>query len=111
MKFKINILIFFFLLIGASLNGQNQDRPNVLFIIVDDLNDYVGSLNGHKLTKTPNIDKLSSSAINFKNAHTNVPVCQPSRNSLFTGIYPIGLKILDGLHISNKLFSRINQLL
>ena len=88
MKFKINILIFFFLLIGASLNGQNQDRPNVLFIIVDDLNDYVGSLNGHKQTKTPNIDKLSSSAINFKNAHTNVPVCQPSRNSLFTGILP-----------------------
>ena len=43
MKFKINFLIFFFLLIGASLEAQNQDRPNVLFIIVDDLNDYVGS--------------------------------------------------------------------
>ena len=80
----------------------------MLFIIIDDLNDYVGSLNGHKQTKTPNIDKLSSNAINFKNAHTNVPVCQPSRNSLFTGILPC-LKILGGLHISNKLFSRINQ--
>ena len=57
MKFKINILIFFFLLIGASLNGQNQDRPNVLFIIVDDLNDYcnryvnINSMN-HAVRKT-----------------------------------------------------------
>ena len=50
MKFKINFLIFFLLLIGGSLKAQNQDRPNVLFIIVDDLNDYVGSLNGHKQT-------------------------------------------------------------
>ena len=88
MKLKINVLIFFFLLFEFALIGQNQDRPNVLFIIVDDLNDYIGALNGHSQTQTPNIDKLSSKAINFKNAHTNVPVCQPSRNSLFTGILP-----------------------
>ena len=88
MRFKTNILIFCFLLIGRTLLAQKQERPNVLFIIVDDLNDYVGYLNGHEQSKTPNIDNLSSSAVNFKNAHSNVPVCQPSRNSLFTGILP-----------------------
>ena len=87
MKFKINILAFFFLLTKITVVSQ-QNKPNVIFIIIDDLNDYIGSLNGHQQTKTPNIDKLSSNAINFKNAHTNVPVCQPSRNSLFTGILP-----------------------
>ena len=88
MRFKTNILIFCFLLIGRTLLAQKQERPNVLFIIVDDLNDYVGYLNGHEQSKTPNIDNLSSSSVNFKNAHSNVPVCQPSRNSLFTGILP-----------------------
>jgi arylsulfatase A-like enzyme len=88
MRFKNNFLTFFFLLIVITLIGQKQDRPNVLFIIVDDLNDYIGALSGHNQTKTPNIDKLCSEAINFKNAHTNVPVCQPSRNSLFSGILP-----------------------
>ena len=88
MRFKTNTLIFCFLLVGLTLLAQKQERPNVLFIIVDDLNDYVGYLNGHNQSKTPNIDNLSSSAVNFKNAHSNVPVCQPSRNSLFTGILP-----------------------
>tara|TARA_X000000950_G_scaffold79974_1_gene100620 strand:+ start:1095 stop:2729 length:1635 start_codon:yes stop_codon:yes gene_type:complete len=88
MRFKTNIIIFCFLLIGRTLLAQKQERPNVLFIIVDDLNDYVGYLNGHEQSKTPNIDNLSSSSVNFKNAHSNVPVCQPSRNSLFTGILP-----------------------
>ena len=88
MRFKTNTLIFCFLLVGLTLLAQKQERPNVLFIIVDDLNDYVGYLNGHNQSKTPNIDNLSSTAVIFKNAHSNVPVCQPSRNSLFTGILP-----------------------
>ena len=54
----------------------------------DDLNDYQGVFGGHPQAKTPNIDKLASSGIRFTNAQTNVPVCQPSRNSLFTGVYP-----------------------
>lgn len=65
-----------------------SDRPNVVFILCDDLNDYSGAFGGHPQIKTPNIDKLANSGTIFINAHTNVPVCQPSRNSLFTGIYP-----------------------
>lgn len=76
------------------ISCESQDKntpeqpPNVLFIMIDDLNDYQGVFGGHPQAKTPSIDKLSQSGTTFINGHTNVPVCQPSRNSLFTGIYP-----------------------
>ena len=66
----------------------NYEKPNVVFIICDDLNDYSGPFEGHSQIKTPNIDKLAKSGISFVNAQSNVPVCSPSRNSLFTGVYP-----------------------
>jgi len=68
--------------------GNGLDKPNVLFIIVDDLNDYLGTFGGHPQSKTPNIDKLAAQSVQFINAQTNAPVCQSSRNSLFTGVYP-----------------------
>lgn len=65
-----------------------DNKPNVIFIICDDLNDYQGVFGGHPQAKTPNIDKLAASGVQFVNAQSNAPVCQPSRNSLFTGVYP-----------------------
>jgi iduronate 2-sulfatase len=63
-------------------------RPNVLFIAVDDLNDYVGCLGGHPNAKTPNIDRLAASGTLFTNAHCQAPICGPSRASLMTGLRP-----------------------
>lgn len=80
----LNLLIYF---VGINTNAQVK-KTNVLFIICDDLNDYVGVFGGHKQALTPNIDKLAASGVRFVNAQTNVPVCSPSRNSLFTGVYP-----------------------
>jgi arylsulfatase A-like enzyme len=68
--------------------SEISEKPNVVFIICDDLNDYSGVFGGHAQAKTPNIDKLAKSGISFINAHSNAPVCSPSRNSLFTGVYP-----------------------
>jgi arylsulfatase A-like enzyme len=68
--------------------GEDTKKPNVLFIIVDDLNDYLGDFGGHPQSKTPNIDQLAAQSVQFTNAQTNAPVCQSSRNSLFTGVYP-----------------------
>ena len=65
---------------------ENQ-KPNVLLIICDDLNDYSGAFSGHPQVKTPNIDRLAKSGVIFTNAHSNSPVCSPSRNSFFTGVY------------------------
>jgi arylsulfatase A-like enzyme len=66
-----------------------QEKPNVLMIVLDDLNDYVGVLGGHPQAKTPNIDRLASQGVLFTNAHANVPVCSPSRASFMTGISPL----------------------
>lgn len=63
-------------------------RPNVLFIAVDDLNDWVGSLQGHPQARTPNIDQLASRGVLFTNAHTAAPACNPSRVALMTGLLP-----------------------
>ena len=64
------------------------DRPNVLLISVDDLNDWVGCLGGHPQAKTPNIDRLAKRGTLFANAHCQSPVCNPSRASMMTGRYP-----------------------
>ena len=70
----------------------------------DDLNDYQGVFGGHPQAKTPNIDKLSEKGVRFINAQSNVPVCQPSRNSLFTGVYPHRSKDLNGHQRKSNLY-------
>ncbi|MEM7697850.1 MAG: sulfatase [Verrucomicrobiota bacterium] len=65
-----------------------EERPNVLLIVIDDLNDYVGCLGGHPDAKTPHIDALAERGVLFTNAHCNSPVCNPSRASLWTGLHP-----------------------
>jgi arylsulfatase A-like enzyme len=65
-----------------------DDRPNVLFIAVDDLRDWVGHLGGHPQAKTPNIDRLAERGVSFTRAYCSAPLCNPSRISLLTGIAP-----------------------
>ena len=64
------------------------DRPNVLFIAIDDLNDWVSCLGGHPDCKTPNIDRLAERGVLFRRAYCSAPACNPSRASLMTGIRP-----------------------
>jgi len=64
------------------------ERPNVLFISIDDLNDYVSILDGHPQAKTPNLERLAQMGLRFTNAHTASPVCNSSRCALMTGRYP-----------------------
>ena len=63
-------------------------RPNVLFIAIDDLNDWVGCLGGNSQARTPNIDALAAVGTLFTNAHCQAPLCNPSRASLMTGLRP-----------------------
>ncbi len=63
-------------------------KPNFLFIAVDDLNDWVGPLKGHPQVKTPNFDRLARRGVTFANAHTQAPLCNPSRASLLSGLRP-----------------------
>lgn len=78
-----------------SVEERRNERPNVLFIVVDDLNDYVGALDGHPQVHTPNIDRLSEEGVLFTNAHTAAPLCNPSRVAVFTGMDPRSSKVYD----------------
>ncbi len=78
-----------FAMMAAPLSSRAADeKPNVLFIAVDDLNDWIGVLGGHSQTLTPNLDRLAKSGVLFTNANCAAPACNPSRAALMTGIRP-----------------------
>ncbi len=74
--------------ISAGHLAAADARPNVLFIAVDDLNDWVGCLGGHPQASTPNIDRLAARGMLFTNAHCAAPLCNPSRTAVMTGRLP-----------------------
>lgn len=81
-------LISSFLLCYEVVADEVNIRPNILFIAVDDLNDWVGYLGGHPNAKTPNLDELANRGVFFSNAYTVSPICGPSRASVLTGMRP-----------------------
>ena len=72
----------------AAAGAEAVDRPDVLFIAVDDLNDWVGVLGGHPQTRTPHIDRLAARGMLFANAHAAAPACNPSRTAPMAGMRP-----------------------
>jgi choline-sulfatase len=93
MKTALGIFSTFLLALSCS-SGNNPantapERPNVLFIISDDLNDWIGPFGGNPQAITPNMDRLyESGAICMMNAECVSPVCGPSRSALLTGLRP-----------------------
>jgi arylsulfatase A-like enzyme len=75
-------------------------HPNVLFICIDDLNDWVGVMGGHPQAKTPHIDALARSGVLFANAHCDAPECMASRSAVLTGQRPATSGIYSGFHDS-----------
>ncbi|MCB1121682.1 MAG: sulfatase, partial [Verrucomicrobiae bacterium] len=78
--------IALFILVSSIAVAASQ--PNVVFIIVDDLNDLPYQPDGKPLVPTPHIDRLKARGVTFTNAHTNDPLCAPSRASMIFGLYP-----------------------
>ena len=72
----------------AAVKAADAAKPNVLLIAIDDLNDWIGCMGGHPQAKTPNIDRLAARGVLFNNAHCQSPVCNPSRASMMTSLYP-----------------------
>lgn len=87
-QFKVMLLCIVYCFFVIETGSAQVQKPNVLMIILDDLNDYIGMLEGHPQARTPNIDALASQGVLFTNAHSNAPLCKPSRASFLRGILP-----------------------
>ncbi len=85
-----HLLVIFAVLLGSTSLAADTatKRPHVLFIAVDDLNDWIGCLGGHPDCRTPNIDRLAERSVLFTRAYCAAPACNPSRAALLTGIRP-----------------------
>ncbi|MDB4646508.1 sulfatase, partial [Akkermansiaceae bacterium] len=84
----------FFTLASISLSAFGAEKPNILFIISDDLTATALSCYGNKVCKTPNIDRLASQGTRFTKAYCQGTYCGPSRASFMSGYYPHAIKML-----------------
>jgi len=84
----------------AAPQAEADKRPNVLFLMVDDLNDWIEPMDGHPQARTLNIDRLASRGTTFLNAHCPAPICGPSRAALWTGLRPSTTGLY--LHINDR---------
>lgn len=90
-NFESNMKLSFLLglntfLLSPLFSQGKTEKPNVLFIAVDDLNDWIGTMKGY--AKTPVMDRFASRGTQFSNAHCSQPVSTASRNSLLSGLHP-----------------------
>lgn len=94
MSFRNTLLLplCFFLVLSAS--AEERKKPNVLFISVDDLACSLGCY-GDLIAKTPHIDRLSASGVRFDRAYNQLPLCNPTRASLMTGLRPDTIRVYD----------------
>ena len=99
---KIVLLI---LVLTFAINGFCQQKPNVLFIAIDDINDWIGPLGGNPQAMTPTLDKFSDKAMVFNNAVCAAPICGPSRSAILSGFLPSTSGVYGNAH--NMIYSDI----
>ena len=85
---KSGVISTFLIFLLSTAIASERANPNILFIAVDDLNDWIGCMGGHPQTITPNFDRLAATGTLFTNAHCPAPACNPSRTAIMTGISP-----------------------
>ena len=85
-------VLLFLVMFAMKTSAQDQEKPNILFVISDDLSATAVSAYGNSAVSTPNIDRLASEGITYTRAYSQYPVCGPSRASLLFGYYPNATK-------------------
>ncbi|MBT3383467.1 MAG: sulfatase [Prolixibacteraceae bacterium] len=94
---------------SSNVSNEKTERPNIVFIMVDDLGWSDLSYNGSKVYDSPNVDRLSQQGMTFSNFYSAGPVCSPTRVSILSGKYPVRTGIttyllapeLDPKHIAS----------
>ncbi len=71
-----------------TAGAASENKPNILLIISDDLNNWIGPMGGNPQTQTPNLDKLAAQGVTFRNAQCAAPLCNPSRTAFMSGMRP-----------------------
>lgn len=104
MLFKTMPLVMILTAFTGALKAQEKPY-NVLFIAIDDLNDYVSLLQNYPGLKTPNLEKFAKTAITFTNAYTAAPACNPSRAAILTGKSPVN----TGMYENGDFFQNSSQ--
>lgn len=95
---KFKIILFGSLLLLPGLTTLGHQKPNVLFIISDDLNTSIGPYIDSE-NHTPNLSRLAAEGIKFNRAYSQYPLCGPSRASLMSGLYPETNGVLSNQHV------------
>lgn len=98
--FRIRTVIFLTALVSTnvlnlSCSIQSDDRPNIVFVLADDLGWADLPLYGNKFNEAPKLDQLASEGMRFTNAYAAGPVCSPTRASIMSGQYPARIGIID----------------
>lgn len=81
------LLLFLIFILSECAPNEDYPKPNIVFIMIDDLGYGDIGCYGSKINNTPNIDRLAAGGILFTDFHTNGPMCSPTRASLLTGMY------------------------
>ena len=92
---NLGLLCLFSPLILNAQQHKKPSRPNIIFILTDDLGWKDLTVYGSTFYETPNLDKLASEGMRFTNAYASCNVCSPSRSSILTGQYPVRTGITD----------------
>jgi arylsulfatase A-like enzyme len=109
MNIRKFVVSLFFLIQGHISFAQNE-KPNVVFILIDDLG-YGDLANyGHLIAKTPNIDKFAKQGIKFTNFYSPSPLCSPSRASMLTGRTPYRLGIQSWIPEGDNVYLRQHEI-
>lgn len=85
------------ILLGAS-TLRAGDRPNVVFLMADDLSTWGVGVYGNPDARTPNLDRLAREGVTFRQAFVSTPVCSPSRAAMFAGVFPSRLGVSDWIN-------------
>jgi arylsulfatase A-like enzyme len=85
-----------------------SDAPNVLMLALDDCNDWLGFLNNHPGTYTPNLDALAAQSVVFTHAYTPAPMCLPARTAVMFGRHPFDTAIYDHTDPSQQRYRRFS---
>jgi len=93
--FNLFFALIFAIIIASACSSPDKERPNIIFVLVDDLGWRDVGFMGSSFYETPNIDRIADEGIIFTNAYAACAVCSPTRSSILTGRYPARTGITD----------------